>query len=311
MTEAHGAEPAGRPGLAATGRRLPAWLFVPGAEERFMAKLLRQADQPPPPDVVVLDLEDGVAPARLDAARARVAAALEEPGNRYVAPLCVRTHAVAHPAFARDLEALGPGLLALVLPKVGGAEEVRAAADALARRGLGHAGLVVMIESAAGLEAIEDVLRASPAVAAVALGAEDMGADLGLPPAGLGAESDAARRAVLDAVRARLVVAAAAAGVRRRVDSPTLSLRDARQVEEDARRARAMGFDAKFAVHPAQLAPLRAGFLPSPPEVAWARQVLASTSGGASAAGESMVDEAVARQAREVLAAVEEAGTEG
>lgn len=295
------------------GRHRPVWLFVPGASERFMTKLRTPGPtagrQPAPvsatrPDVIVLDLEDAVAPAERVAARQRVAAVLHAPEDTYVAPLCVRCHGVADPSFADDVAALGPRLAALVIPKVRDADEVRHAAERLARQGVGHARLVVMIESAAGLEAIPTILRAHPSVAAVAFGAEDMSADLGLPPGGVGGDGDAARRAVLDAVRARLVVAAAAAGVRHRVDSPTLQLRDARLAGEDARRARAMGFDAKFAVHPAQIDPLRRGFHPDPAEVAWARAVLSAADGGAAAAGGQMVDEAVARQARGVLDAV-------
>lgn len=318
------AEAAGPRGLAGWGGPLTSWLFVPGAAERFMAKLRVGASSSPPPDVIVLDLEDGVAPADLPAARERVAAVLREP-SAFVAPTCVRVHAVSHELFAVDLEALGPGLFALVLPKVSSAEEVGEAADALSRLGLGHAGIVPMVESATGLQAAEQVLAAHPSVAAVALGAEDMAGDLGLPPAGLDPEADAARERVMDHVRSRLVVAAAAAGVQRRIDSPTLALRDAERVTRDARRARATGFDAKFAVHPAQVEPIRAGFLPSPAEVAWAREVLAAAGedaprgaatgdptggarGGAGSAGGRMVDEAVARQARLVLAAAERGG---
>lgn len=257
------------------------------------------------PDVIVLDLEDAVASEQRAAARERVAEVLRTEGGTFVAPIGVRTHAASDPAFEDDLAALGPGLAALVLPKVRDADEVRHAAERLGSLGLGAAGLVVMVESAAGLRAIDAILTAHPSVCAVAFGAEDMAADLGLPPAGLGPEADAARRAVLDTVRATLVVAASAAGIRRRIDSPTLQLRDLRQVEDDARRARASGFDAKFAIHPSHLAPLRRGFAPHDSEVAWARQVLAAGGKGAVAAGGRMVDEAVVRQAKDVLAEAE------
>ncbi|MFO7544748.1 MAG: CoA ester lyase [Trueperaceae bacterium] len=299
-------------------RPLRTWLFVPGAAQRYMAKLRSapsvdagKSGSPEPaaqarPDVIVLDLEDAVAADERDAARERVAGVLRAEAGAFVAPICVRTHSASDPAFEDDLAALGPGLAALVLPKVLGAGEVRHAAERLERVGLGTAGLVVMVESAAGLRDIDAILAAHPSVRAVAFGAEDMAADLGLPPGGVGPEADAARRGVLDTVRATLVVAASAAGIRRRIDSPTLQLRDLRQVEDDARRARAMGFDAKFAIHPSHLDALRRGFSPNASEVAWARKVLTVAGMGAVASGGKMVDEAVVRQARDVLAEAEE-----
>lgn len=297
---------------------LRAWLFVPGAAERFMAKLRSGEDADAPargaqlatgraqPDVIVLDLEDAVARDALEASRERVADALAAKPGTFVAPIVVRTHAASDPSFDEDVAALGPGLAALLLPKVHDPEEVVHAADRLAQRGL-DAAVVVMIESAVGLRDVDAILSAHPKVRAVAFGAEDMAADLGLPPGGLGQEPDAARRSVLDAVRAKLVVAAAAADVRLRIDTPTLQLRDLRQVEDDARRARAMGFDAKFAIHPSHLGPLRRGFAPNAAEIAWARNVVAVAGKGAVAAGGAMVDEAVVRQAREVLSEAEEA----
>src|SRR5690606_24735366 len=256
------AEAAGPRGLAGWGGPLTSWLFVPGAAERFMAKLRVGASSSPPPDVIVLDLEDGVAPADLPAAREGVAAVLREP-SAFVAPTCVRVHAVSHELFAVDLEALGPGLFALVLPKVSSAEEVGEAADALSRLGLGHAGIVPTVESATGLQAAEQVLAAHPSVAAVALGAEDMAGDLRLPPAGLGPGAGPAGGRVGDPAGARRVVAAGAGGGERRVAAPTRALRDAGRVTRGARRAGGTGFAAKFAVHPAQVEPIRAGFLPS------------------------------------------------
>ncbi len=352
-------EPAPRPARAGLpDRPLRAWLFVPGAAERYVRKLavapsdaasaapaspagaaappdatppdatpqnatpratLRAGTPPgasPPqgatPDAVVFDLEDGVAASELAAARRRVRGLLEPDGPALPAPLCVRVHAVSTPTFEEDLAALGPRLAALVLPKVGSAEEVRHAAARLKTARLGHAGLVLLIETAAGLEALPALLRAHPAVAAVAFGAEDFAADLGLPPrtAEPGSPQEDARAAFLDAARARIVVAAVAAGVRHRIDSPTLVLGDPGRVERDAKRSRALGFEGRFAIHPDHLAPLRRGFAPNPAEIRWASAILgaegASAADGARAAGGQMVDEAVARQARAILAAAEE-----
>src|SRR5690606_30016960 len=153
--------------------------------------------------------------------------------------------------------------------------------------------------------------------------------DIGLPPAvagqplagqsgagqsGAGAEARAAaesgRLAVLDAVRTRLVTAAAAAGVPWRIDTPVLQIRPVSLVETEARRSRSLGFGGKFVIHPSHVASVHAGYAPSEAEVAWARAVLGGGTDehggrGASSSGGQMIDEAVARQARAVLGSAE------
>lgn len=271
------------------------WLFVPGASERFMAKLVEVR-----PDAAVLDLEDGISRGELAAARARVAAATASGGP---VPLAVRTHPVSSEEFAADLEACGPGLAALVIPKVSAPEEVAAAGEALVARGLKGTRLVPMIESAAGLMRAHDILTAHASVSGVALGAEDLAADLGLPPAlpGSSAALLEGRRAALAAARAALVAAASAARVAIRVDSPYLSLLDVPGTKAEALAGRGAGFTGKFALHPAQVPAIAEAFRPGPEEVEWARAVLAKAGRGVQRAGDRMVDEAVVRQARVVL----------
>lgn len=332
------------------GSSLPpprSWLFVPGAAERFVAKL-GNLPASARPDAVIFDLEDGVATGELSEARHRVSAITAEPRSAPWLPaiVAVRTHAFSHPAFDDDLLALGPGVTTLLLPKVDSASEVAAAAARLAASGLPHVGIVATIESAAGLEDLTAIVRSvspadspgGPGLQAVAFGAEDFAADLGLPPwtaagqsdvsggvgGGVGGEMSAAvsgdlesshlesshlesgRLAVLDAARARIVTAAAGAGVAWRIDTPALSIEDVRQVETAARRSRGMGFNGKLAIHPSHVEPLHRGFEPAASEVAWARAVLgissSARSGGAGLVAGQMVDGALARQARAILA---------
>lgn len=319
------------------------WLFVPGAAERFVAKLSTTAAGARP-DAVVFDLEDGVASGELDDARRRVAAvtAKTSAAGWLPATVAVRVHAVDHPSFEADMQALGQRTTTLFLPKVADLEALGAAWEKLAALGLPHLGIVAIIESAAGLQRAAEIATAlakwghggsaagrpaaRPATShamvpvrhGLAFGAEDFAADLGLPPTiAEGSPPDHAaqdgRLAVLDAARARIVTAAAAAGIACRVDTPCLRIGSDAQVQEEARRSRAMGFSGKFAVHPWQVEPIHRGFTPSASEVAWARSVLgagpAQGAAGASRVAGQMVDEAVARQARAVLAAG--AGTGG
>lgn len=296
------------------------WLFVPGAAKRYVAKLVDVS-----PDAAILDLEDGIAGRDVAEARRRVAALLAAAPSATYLPsvVAVRSHPVSSGEFAADVAALGPRLTVLMLPKVASPAEVVEAAAALERAGLGTAGIVVMIESALGVEKLPSILDAHPSVVGVAFGAEDFAADIGLPPpvqgqAGEGASARAApeggRLAVLDAVRIRLVTAAAAAGVPWRIDTPVLQIRPVSLVEAEARRSRSMGFGGKFVIHPSHVAAVHVGYAPSEAEVAWARAVLAgggdarggsscgeASAGGASSSGGQMIDEAVARQARAVL----------
>ncbi len=263
------------------------------------------------PDVAVFDLEDGLAADQLSGARLRLRALLAADGPALGAALAVRSHPVADAGFKADVACLGPRLGALLLPKVQGADEVREAAHALARAGLTEAAIVVMIESARGLGALPAILAAHPAVRGVAFGAEDFAADLGLPPAvERSAPGQEGRRAVLDAARSRIVIAAAAAGLAWRIDAATLALHDAALVEHEASIARGMGFSGKFSLHPAQLRAIHLAFQASQAELAWARAVLAaaeaggtSSAGGASSLDGRMVDAPLLAQALALLAA--------
>src|SRR5690606_21876970 len=121
------------------------WLFVPGAAERYVAKL---ADARP--DAAILDLEDGIAARDVEASRSRVAAVLEsvDRGANLPGVVAVRSHPVSSVEFRDDCAALGPRLDVLMLPKVAEAAEVTEAATLLERAGLAHVRLVAMIESA-------------------------------------------------------------------------------------------------------------------------------------------------------------------
>lgn len=282
--------------------RLVSWLFVPGANERFLAKLPSIR-----PDVAVLDLEDGLDPKELLPARERVADALRE--VRYPAVrLALRTHPVTTPGFLKDAATLGPALAVLILPKVSSNIEVLEAASVLGDLGLSNVKIVPLIESAEGVRNAFKILSAHPAVEGVALGTEDLAADLGLP---FHVNDDPfieeGRKELLNAARSQLIITATAAGIPWRIDAPALTLGDFALVERAAMKARARGFTGMFAVHPAQVAALARGFLPTPSEIDRARDVLAASDReGARSHQGRMVDEAVLRQARRTLEAVGE-----
>ncbi|WUD78017.1 CoA ester lyase [Streptomyces sp. NBC_00510] len=243
-------------------------LSVPGIRERFIDK----AEQVRA-DAVLFDLEDSVAAADKAAARALVAARLPAFPKRGRL-LYVRPNALDTGLLELDLDAVtGPGLDGVHLPKVESAETLRTADHYLTLlervRGLepGRIRIIAWIESALGLTRVEEVSRATPRLAALSLGAEDFTASLGVQ------RTREARE--LEHPRARLAVAAAAAGIGA-MDGPESDYRDTEHFERQARHARSLGFRGKYCIHPDQVAVANRVFLPSREEVAWARRVVAA-----------------------------------
>jgi citrate lyase subunit beta/citryl-CoA lyase len=274
------------------------WLFVPGDKaDRWLAKATA-AD----PDVLIVDLEDAVAVSRKDAARDIVAAALER--DRPSIPLVIRINGINTPWWTDDLEmAVTAGVTALMVPKVGSADDVACVAALLDARGptsdppSRRISIVPLIETAAGVLRAE-AIAGSHRVVAVALGGEDLAVDIGVTRTPGGAE--------LEFSRGHLVLACAASGCGA-IDTPTLDTRDTGLVSAQASAARALGFTGMQAIHPSQVAPINAAFEPLDDEIEWAHAVvdafeLAARSGsGVTVVGERMVDAPVVAAARRVL----------
>lgn len=247
-------------------------LYVPGDREAMLAKAAGRGA-----DGLILNLEDAVAPANKDAARALVARALTTLDFAGAAVI-VRINPLATEAGQRDLEAVTPaGPDAILLPKVGSADEVRAAAAVLVRleaaAGLpaGRVRLMCMIESAAGVVAAAGIAACDPRVTALIFGANDLAEDLGCAPA--------AGQGILLHAACQVVLAARAAGADA-LDTPHMDLRDGEGLARSAALARDLGFTGKSAIHPAQVAAINAAFSPTAEQIAWAERVLALIPGG-------------------------------
>ncbi|UQS23886.1 CoA ester lyase [Amycolatopsis thermalba] len=262
-------------------------LYVPADRPDRVAKALDSAA-----DVVLVDLEDAVAPSRKDEARAHAVRLLSEPLGRRVQ---VRINHASTPWHAADLAALAglPAEVGARIPKVESPEEIRALAGALPGREL-HP----LIESALGVERALEIATASPQVASIGLGEADLRSDLGVTD-----------EAGLAWARSRVVVAARAARLVPPVMSAYTNVRDLDGLAASCRAGRALGFRGRTAIHPAQLDTIRAAFLPSAQEVSRAREVL-SRLDDATAAGVGAIaltdgtflDVAMLEQARTVLA---------
>ncbi|MGK7871182.1 HpcH/HpaI aldolase/citrate lyase family protein [Falsiroseomonas sp. E2-1-a20] len=258
-------------------------------------------------DAAILDLEDAVPPGEKVGARAALARLLGLPRVQGAAGRYVRINSAGTPMCLADLQAaLEAGADGIVLPKAEAPEDLHAIGWAVRqicgalRRDPATVEILPIVETARGLLALPNLPWARAAVARVALGTVDLMADLGTGAA------DAAA-AILHAQRL-CVAGSRAAGLAAPLDGVHLDVRDPQGAEAAMRQAAAMGFGGKLAIHPAQLAPLRAGLVPAAAELVWAQEVVAAyAAAGAAGSGAivvagRLVDEPVARRARDLLA---------
>jgi citrate lyase subunit beta/citryl-CoA lyase len=256
-------------------------LFVPGDRPDRYGKAAASGA-----DVVIIDLEDAVAPAAKDAARAAAVSAL---ASGELSAL-VRVNGAGSSWLADDLAALteltsraGQTLAGVMVPKAADPAGVAAVADSV------RAPVVCLVESALGVARASD-LAAVPGVVRLAFGALDFAFDVG-------SDVDAITGQV---ARAEVVIASRAAGLPGPWESPSTDLADLARVEATSRNARLLGFGGRLCIHPAQLAPVRAGFAPTPAEVEWARGVVGAGA-GVERVGNQMVDRPVLERARRIL----------
>ncbi|MCU0291827.1 MAG: CoA ester lyase [Thermoanaerobaculaceae bacterium] len=284
-------------------------LFVPASRFAMIEKASQSAA-----DAVCIDLEDALAPEEKIGARANVVRALREldfgPRLRMY-----RINGLDTPFAYRDLievvEAAGDRLDLVVLPKANRAADVIFVDTMLSQieASLGFANRIaieVHIETAQAFLAVREIASASPRVDALIFGPGDYAASLHAPLASIGEEDS--HDAVYPGHRwhaiMHTIVAAARANGLRCMDGPFAGLGDPAGLERAARIARALGFDGKHCIHPAQLEMVNQIFTPPADEVAWAERVLqayeeARAGGrGVVAVDGRMVDAANLRMAR-------------
>ncbi|MDH3705647.1 MAG: CoA ester lyase [Acidimicrobiia bacterium] len=272
-------------------------LFAPATKPELVPKLAGRGA-----DAVVFDLEDAVPAGAKVEARAQARHGAEQLLATAGPEVWVRVNAVPSEWFEADVaEALPTGLSGVVVPKVEDVAQVVDVVDALTRIGLTGCDLMAGIETAAGVLRAE-VLLASPVTHAY-FGAEDYISDLG------GARS-ADNDEVLYA-RSRVALAARVGGVHA-LDQVVTDYGDDERFLADAAQGRRLGYRGKLCIHPAQVALTHQAFTPGADEVARARALLAAYE-AAAADGQAaisfdgqMVDEPLARQARDVLARAED-----
>ncbi|MGW2568411.1 HpcH/HpaI aldolase/citrate lyase family protein [Streptomyces sp. NPDC001537] len=233
------------------------WLYAPGDRPRVVAKALAAGA-----DVVVIDLEDAVAPERKEYARAATAELLSAPQP---VPVHVRVNALDGPLASRDLEAVAgrPGLSGLRLPKVTSPEQIIRTAERSTPAAEGVPALYALLESALAVEHAHAIASAHPALRGIALGEADLRADLGV-------REDAG----LDWCRSRIVVAARAAGLPPAPQSVHPDIRDLEGLAASCAHGRALGFLGRAAIHPRQLPIIERAYLPTDREVEEAETIV-------------------------------------
>jgi citrate lyase subunit beta/citryl-CoA lyase len=253
--------------------KLRSLLFAPGDSARKAEKALASTA-----DGVILDLEDSVALAAKDAARATVAALLPNLAHRTPSQpaVLVRINPRGTPQYLADLAAVVPGRpAAIMLPKCTGPGDMIAldhhmeALEVSAGIPVGSIGVLALVtETAASL--LEMDYRGAPSrLLGLCFGAEDLSGDLGVASRG-----PAGYTAPVAAARAATLLAAAAAGLPA-IDTPWTDPRDPQGLAQETAAAARDGFAGKLCIHPGQIEIVQAAFTPSDDQVLWAQQVLA------------------------------------
>lgn len=275
-------------------------LFVPGHRGDMITKAAAAGA-----DAIILDLEDGVAPAEKEAARRTVAAALDAPLPDHLV-VFVRLNSTGSGLLDADLRvAARPRMDGLCLAKCDTSSDVQAVAARLLvvedRLGVprGRLKILALLETARGVLNAPAVARESPRLWGIVFGAEDFTADAGLPRTREGSELAAARAAVSLAAHAANIEA---------IDGIFADFRDEQGLIADTTEARRLGYTGKTVIHPAQIAPVHRVLAPAPDEIAKARRIVdafeEAVAGGSGivVVDGAMVDRPVAVRARRLLA---------
>ena len=278
-------------------------LAVPGSSQRFLEKAQGLAA-----DEVFLDLEDAVAPAAKQDARAAVIGALRA-GDWTGKVRAVRINGATTPWAYRDVievvEQAGRQLDVLVLPKVGAPADViwldllLGQIEQVMDYPDGQVGIEAQIEDAAGLAAVDAIAAASPRLEALVFGPADFMASLGMRSLEIGAQP--AGYAGADAFHyphMRILVAARAHGLQA-IDGPYAAIGDDAGLGRAAASVAALGFDGKWVLHPGQIDAVNQAFSPGQAEYDRAELILAAyqyyttvEQRGAAMLGGQMIDEA-------------------
>jgi citrate lyase subunit beta/citryl-CoA lyase len=271
-------------------------LYLPGNTPSMMINAgLHSADG------IILDLEDSVSPEKKDEARFLVRNALRQL-NFNGAERMVRINQGERGM--KDLEFVIPHSVNLILiPKCEDPLTARniesRISEIKAKAGvINTVYLMPIIETALGVEMSFEIARSAATVVAIAVGLEDLTADMGVTRTSEGKETLYART--------RIVNAAKAAGIQP-IDSVFSDVGDMEALRQNVLSAKALGFEGMGCIHPRQIPVIRQGFAPGSEEIEKSKKIVlafknASSKGlGVVALGSKMIDPPVVARAQKII----------
>ena len=238
-------------------------LYMPGSNARALDKARAL-----PADVLILDLEDSVAPDAKDAARRQVVAALRA-GGYGRRELLVRVNGLTTPWGQADLTALATsGADAVLLAKVESAADVHRAEAMLAASGAPDClAIWCMMETPRGMLRAAEIADAGGRLAGLAMGTSALAKDMHA--------AHTSDRLPMVTALGLCLLAARAAGIAI-LDGVHLDLDDEAGFAASCRQGAEFGFDGKTVIHPKQIGPANQAFAPSAADVAWSQRIIAA-----------------------------------
>jgi len=282
------------------------WLFAPGDSERKLAKVADCGA-----DVVIVDLEDAVAPEGKARARGMAREWLEAHAAAVSFQPWVRINALDTELWREDCAAVLPARPAgLMVPKAAGPEQLALLSPELERLEARHdiptgtTRLLPLVSEtpAAAIGIASYASAALPRLAGLTWGAEDLSAALGATRKrdASGGWTDAFRM-----IRAQVLLTAHAAG-RLAIDTLHADFRDLQGLGRIAADSHADGFAGMLAIHPDQVPVINAAFSPNAEQLADAQAIVdafaASPGAGAVQLNGRMIDQPHLLQAKRLLA---------
>ena len=280
-------------------------LFTPGNRLDMLEKAVGSGT-----DAVIVDLEDSVSLDNKPQARQNLSSLPDSS-----VPYFVRTNAVETGMLWQDVVAAGRAAVAgVIIPKaespvvISQIDGALTALELIEGKDPGTLTIIPLIESALGVRLTYEMATASDRVECVMFGGGEQG-DL---VADLGVEWTAEGTGLMQA-RSQVLLSSRAAGVPLPMEAVFMDFRNPEGLRVECELARRLGYVGKVAIHPAQIPVINDVFTPSPEVVEYQRKVLAAfeeaeAQGSASIAVDGkMVDYAVARVARTIIARAEAA----
>ncbi|EXA46330.1 citrate lyase subunit beta-like protein [Fusarium oxysporum f. sp. pisi HDV247] len=293
-------------------------LYVPASSQKMLLKSLGIKS-----DNMTYDLEDSVIPSMKESARTHLKTHLDgmDRNPAFMSEVAVRVNAVSTTFALEDIRMLAssPRLNAIVVPKVESAADLTFVTEALRhvapeRQAIGSSDpikIIALIESARAVMNLSSICRASPYLDGLAFAAEDFALDLSITRTPSLKEFLYARSAIVTAARAYDM-----ASVIDLVCTSYHGDKGVQSLEEECFGGKAMGFNGKQCIHPAQVDLVQRIFSPSEAEMEWAARVTiadekaAGSGRGAWTLDGKMIDAPVVNKAKSIVARAEQAGLE-